>query len=325
MALSSRITEKFTQNPDHPNISLARTIRLKTDEEMAKSGTICVQTLDGSVFKDVIVTTPIRGFVQLPFTPADDKSEGELVIIGFLSSSFNKPFLISRCPDISKPMASQHPLTSSFISESFAFSDDGKSNISFSTLKEKSTVSISLSTDSSLNKFIPKETTTVLSLTQFIGSLSERINSISSVYNKVSKEVKDSHTEKVKKLESEIEELKLKWKSIEQEGNELKEKIKKVERENDSLKEKVKQYEIQANSFTLDCKSVSLGGKAPVDAPVLFNELNTILISLLTNLSTLTVTCPPLGGPSSPPLNFAAFSSLQAQLIKMKSKYIKIE
>lgn len=315
----------IVQDPDFPNFTFARTIRLRTDEEMSKSGTICVQTLEGSVYTDVIVTSPIRGFYQLPYTPADENSEGELLIIGFLDASFEKPFLVTRCADFMKPSSIQLPRTTKFLSESIMFIDDGKGSVSFSSNLQNTNVLFSLSSGSTFNKYVPNESVTILSLSSFIGSKIERVTDSSLTYKTVKREIQEKYEDKIKKLESEIEEMKLKWKKIEQEGDELKEKIKKVEKENDSLKEKVKQYTIEATTYTLDCNSISLGGKAPADAPVLFNQLNSILMNLLSNLSTMTVTCPPLGGPSSPPLNFAAFTALQGQLINLKSKFIKID
>ena len=90
----SRFVQKIFQNDSAIKFKVAYTVRLKTDEEIERSGSVAVRTIDGTLYMDVMIPG-FNGIKAYPYTPANEKDEGQKVIIGFLNNFKAQPFILA--------------------------------------------------------------------------------------------------------------------------------------------------------------------------------------------------------------------------------------
>lgn len=81
---------------------------------------------------------------------------------------------------------------------------------------------------------------------------------------------------------------------------------------------------VTGGDVTIEGANINIGSQASHNA-VLGDMLKTLLDQILTQLQVLTVTCAAPGSPSSPPVNFGVFQSIQQTLDTILSQTVKVK
>ena len=314
MGFAERILEAAAPSSDlGVKIAIARVVRSQQDSDIARQGVCSVITEDNVFYNEVLISSPSRFSRFFPDTPENDLQYGSRVLIACVDSSPNKPFIFAYLPDRNLPDPDLPMDYYEFENNSLKFKYDGNAHTELLFDSGRDEVEVILAgANSHLSvtiegiadfDFQEINTTGIYSTIQF-QELNETYEDKFETTERFDQKITEKLTQKIEELENEVKTQKTKIESLEAE---------------------VKKYKLTSDTLSVTCQNISLSSESPSDAPVLFNQLNTLLSNFLTACQNLTVICSSPGSPSSIPVNASVFASLKAQLNTLKSKYIKID
>lgn len=298
----TRFVQKIFQNDSAIKFKVAYTVRLKTDEEIERSGTVAVRTLEGTLYMDVMVPE-FNGTKAYPYTPANAEDEGQKVIIGFLNNYKSQPFILAT---LSNPPYTQEINSWRYLSERISINGSN----GFINVDSDAIWNIIFGFNSEVNLSLQK-------INFSLGDCSESYSKKKETINEHTVDISKS-TRTISEINDSIEKADLTLKSLSASSDDS------WDFDLQQLNIKASDAELKSDSLKLKSDNVEIGN-APTDYAVLYTQLSSFLSTLLTALSTLTVTCTAPGSPSSPPVNLSVFLNLQQQLTTLKSQVLKIK